>query len=53
MYLLLIFATIINRGCVVKYNTFMAESVARVSVNSLLFYICTNLQLRKYVRIPG
>ena len=37
--------------CMLKCNMFMAESVARVSVNSLLFCICINLQLYKYVCI--
>ena len=32
---------------------FIAECVARVNVNSLLFCICRNLQLYKYVCILG
>ena len=41
------------RICVKNVLTFMAEYVARVSVHSLLFCICNNLQLHKYVCILG
>ena len=39
--------------CGKKYNTFMAESAARVSFNPLLFGICSNLQLHKYVSLDN
>ena len=37
----------------VKHNTFMAECVARINVNSLLFCLCSNLQLHNNVCVRG